>query len=86
MLSSKMKSLGQSQSSLTNGLTGRGGYLDTQKTPCDDKGRDWSDAAVRQGTPGADSMVTGYEEAGKVSPGLSDPAGTWLSDFWSLEM
>ena len=29
-------------------------------------------------------MVTGYEEAGKVSPGLSDPAGTWLSDFWPL--
>ena len=86
MLSSKMKSLGQSQSSLTNGLTGRGENVDTQETPCDDKGRDWSDAAVRQGAPGVDSTVTGYEEAGKVSPRVSDPADTWLSDFWPLEV
>ena len=42
-----------------------------EKTRCDDKGRDWSDAAVSQGTPGVDSTVTSYEEAGKVSPRVS---------------
>lgn len=44
-------------------------WTQREKTPCDDQGRDWSDAAV-PGAPGGDSTVTGCKEAGKVAPSL----------------
>ena len=91
ILSNKMKSLGQSQFSLTNGLTGRGGNLDTQR-----ENTLWWQGQRLEWCP---LWAKGHQELTALSQAMKkqerfhpeshselDPADTWLSDFWPLEM
>ena len=53
-----------------------------EEKTCEDRGRDWDDAATSQGM---------LEEARKNSPLENEPreprpANTWVSDFWPLEL
>ena len=49
-------------------------YEDTGRRPCDDRGREWNDAATSQGMPRIASQET--EEA-KKHPPLEPSEGVW---------
>lgn len=63
---------------------------DTGRMPCDDRGRDCSDASTSQGMPVIVGDHQGPGEAwGGFSPGASRglrPADTLISDFWLSEL
>ena len=60
------------------------------KRPCDDRGRDRSDAAARQGTPRIAGHHQKQEEARKdcsLEPLEAEwPAAPLISDFWTPQL
>lgn len=62
---------------------------DTLRTPCEAGGRDWSDTARSQGTPGAGSQGAGVREAGRGEEGEFLRAFRWSTAlltprFWTF--
>ena len=66
----------------------------TGRTPCDDRGRDWSDAAAIQGVTRIDQCpCSPHQELGQGKQGFfpesqreHGPASTFISDFQPPEL
>ena len=62
--------------------TGESGHMLTGRTPCEDRGRDWSDAAARLETPGGVIKARGCKRQGKNSARV--PELCWQLGFGLL--
>ena len=59
--------------------TGESGHMHTGRTPCEDRGWDWSDVAARLETPGGVIKARGWKGQGKNSAGV--PEVCWHLGF-----